>query len=159
MDKIKRRDILGALNRISFLERADNLSKSYRNSFPEAMPCIDKKKVNEIIRKHGYAPGYTGGYFRLKDQIYENVSFEVLFKLKYASVEIWWSVYEDGEYIYGNPWLGFKRDLLNDRTCIYSMPSFGSYEELEEILIEMFNMYEELKSVLLDGRGIDIHEN
>ena len=155
---IIKRNILNALREINFLDRAKRLSDSYRNSFPQAMPFIDKKRVNEIISKHGYAPGYTGGYFRLKDQIYENISFEVRFKLKYASVEIWWTVFEDGEYVHGDPWLGFKRDLLNDQTCAYRMPSFGSYEELEEILTMMFKMYEEFKGVLLDDRRIVTNE-
>ena len=144
--------ILDALRKINFLERSQELSKQFRNHFPEIMPNIDVVRVKEIIRKLGYEPGNTGKSFYLKEQAPDNLVFRFAFGLKYGLFNISWTVSDEGEFVYGGPWLIFKRALLGSLEVRGDSVSFGSYEELEEILKIVLEMYEEFKQAVLKRR-------
>ncbi|MCR4677341.1 MAG: hypothetical protein K5679_01165 [Lachnospiraceae bacterium] len=158
MIRIKKKDILYTLQTINFLEKYRYLVKQYKNSFPEIMPKIDKKRVYEIISKLGFVPGYKGDSFRLKNEKFGNISFEMTFKLKYAILDPSLIVFEEGELIYGGPWLKLVRELVGDVDYMAGKPTFGSYEELEEMLSIVFAIYSDFKSVLFEMKGITISE-
>ena len=82
------------------------------------------------------------------------ISFEILFKVSSGGVSNIWSVYEEGEFVYGGSWLTFKRELTNSMDPGIKNPSFGSYEELEEILSLIFKLYEDFKETLCKEKGI-----
>lgn len=146
--------ILDSLRKINFLEQYRYLVKTYKNSFSEIRPAIDKKRVYEIIDKLGFTPSHNGSAYRLKNEIYANISFEMTFILKSGILDPSLIVYEEGELIYGGPWLKLVCDVVGDIYYQPGKPTFGSYEELEEMLSISLKMYSDFKKVLLAKRGI-----
>lgn len=158
MTGIVKADILDALRNIDFLARSRELSERYSNRYKD-MTSIDYGKIKEIIHRLGYSSGRIGKYFYLKNQIVGSVSFDVLLNFRSAILEVSWIVYDEGEEIYGAPWTNIENDLSDGSNKTKTRPSFGSYEELEEILAIVLRMFEDFKEVLLAKEGINCHEN
>ena len=147
---LSKEDILIALRKIDFLDRVDELAKKYRKMNPK--PPIDKKKIFEMIKRYGYDSGYEYSEFYLKNQEIGNLRFEMQICLKSAIVDVYWNVYEDEQFVFGGPWLRFKRALLGTLDCNCPNASFTSYEKLDEIFSIVFKMYEDFKDAVVEAQ-------
>ena len=68
--------------------------------------------------------------------------------LRYGIAELVWVVEEGGVLLLGAPWSTYSRRLIDVNYRIKN-PVFGTYEDLEEILKIVFEMYEDFKRALM----------
>ncbi len=132
---------------IDFKNRFDILfeNHSHRNLFKKA----DPKEVQGIIEKLGYECTYhkSGKFFKIDDvqpDLSLNLSIEI------GVVEFILDAIVNGEGT-GGPF-GYMSTFIVHEERI-KKPRFGSYEELEEILIEGFGIYEDIKKGLLASQS------
>ena len=130
---------------IDFKNRFDALFEkhSHRNLFKKT----DPKEVQKIIEKLGYECVYhkSGKFFKI-DNVQPNFSLNLSTDI--GIVEFILDAIVDGEGT-GGPF-GYMSTFVEYEERI-KKPRFGSYEELEEILIEGFGIYEDIKKGLLSS--------
>lgn len=141
-DKLK-----NILLKINFKRRFDNLFEkhSHRNLFRKVNPL----EVKKIVERLGYKCDYykAGKFFKI-DDVHPNVSLNVSIDL--GIVEFILDTIIDGEGV-GGPF-GYMSTLIEPDQRI-KKPCFSSYEELEEILIEGFELYESIKDGLIQNQA------
>ncbi len=99
----------------------------------------DSKQIKELIERNGYLCRYNKSerFYKvvLIDGAYK-IGYNVL--IKYGLVDFILFIFKDGKCIDGGPvgWMFLNED---DRPR-YPMSGFHTYEELEEILIPMFEV-------------------
>ena len=153
MHNITKKDILDTFIIINFISRDKELAQKH-SAYIGNMPLIEKKKINEIITKLGYKPGYIGSCYYLKNEVVDNVSFDIKFSVSHGYVDNIWCIYDEGELVYGCSWAKLEKTLTNNRNFSIGCPTFNSYEELEEILSYIFKIYEDFKETLCKEKGI-----
>ena len=140
--------------KIGFTEKSLQLSSRFNQKSATIMPAIDRKKVFEIVKKLGYTPGHCEDFYYIKDQEVAPFSFTMNFILKYANVELIWYVQEEGEGIGGGPWILINRKLMGDREFMTPMPRFLNYDQLEQLLANVLQLWEDFKYELCASKGI-----
>ncbi len=97
------------------------------------------KQIKEMIERNGYLCNYDS-----REKFYKVILIDEQYKigynilLKYGLVDFILFIFKDGKCIDGGPvdWMFLNEE---DRP-IYPLPGFSTYEELEEILIPMFEV-------------------
>lgn len=128
-------------------ERYLKLSEEYQ--FSETFDSYDNNKIKEIYEKSGYRPHYNKkeDFFGI-EEILKELKFNLNIKFKYGNVEIHMIS------IHSNIGVGHVFSLICkyyemakgiEREGYIKDPKFRTYEELEEILKEVFAMYEDFK--------------
>lgn len=135
------------LVKIDFKNRFDTLFEkhSHRNLFKKA----DPKEVQKIIEKLGYECVYhkSGKFFKI-DDVQPNLSLNLSTDIGIVEFILDAIVDDEGT---GGPF-GYMSTFIEHEERI-KKPRFGSYEELEEILIEGFGIYEDIKKGILESQA------
>ena len=114
------------------------ITQNYGNK-EETLEKPDRKKIQEIIEKNGYICHYDS-----RERFYKVVLIDGEYKigynilLKYGVIELVFFIFKNGKCIDGGPvsWM-----FLNEEgRPMYPLPGFSTYEELEEILLPMFEV-------------------
>ena len=147
-------DIRDVLNHIKFAERTTKIAQIFHFESGAIMPPIDKKKVFAIVEKLGFTPGHEQDFYYIKNQELGPFRFSLQFTLKYALVELIWSVAEEGEHIYGGPCRAINKDLLGENYIKVGLPKFPNYDHLERILANALQILEDFKYELGKLKGI-----
>lgn len=120
----------------------EQIYKSLAEKYGEREDTIekaDRKKIKEIVERNGYICHYDS-----KEKFYKVILIDGVYKigynilLQYGFVKFMLHVFKDGKCIDGGPVGWLFRD--EEGRPAYSMPGFSTYEELEEILIPMFEV-------------------
>ena len=61
---------------------------------------------------------------------------------------------EEGEGIGGGPWILINRKLMGDREFMTPMPRFLNYDQLEQLLANVLQLWEDFKYELCASKGI-----
>lgn len=132
---------------MNFKGRFDALfdKHAHKNMFKDANPA----DVQKIIEKLGYTCKYhtKGKFFEIDDadQIGLNLSTDI------GIVDFILSTIIDGKGE-GGPF-GYMAILIDPTEQRTKKPRFSSYAELEEILVEGFNIFEDIKKGLQKSRA------
>lgn len=143
-------EIKEVLEKINFLERSKNMSKRFNESLEDCLRNYDVNKVIHLFNRLGYDAEYDGREEFFKTAFVDNSpNYKIWFNisLKYGIAEFIWVAYHQNEVRTGSPWSIYVRFLGPDEK--FKKPTFGSYEELEELLKEAFLMYEDFKRELI----------
>ncbi|PAD69684.1 hypothetical protein CHH83_07405 [Bacillus sp. 7586-K] len=143
-------EIKEVLEKMNFLERSKNMSKRFNESLEDCLGNYDVNKVIHLFNRLGYVAEYDGREEFFKTAVVDNSpNYKIWFniRLKYGMGEFIWVAYHQNEVRTGSPWSIYVRFLDPDEK--FKKPTFGSYEELEELLKEAFLMYEDFKSELI----------
>lgn len=144
--------IKDALVKINFIKRYEELSNKFnveRTPSSSRLIYIDGEEVMEIIQSLGYLPLFNAKekFYKIKEEQIGKFTLGVHIILQSGMVDLVWVVREDKELLLGAPWGTYSR-RLGDSGYRIKKPIFGTYEDLEEILMVSFKMYEDFKSVL-----------
>lgn len=143
--------IKAALLKINFVERYEKLSARFsatKTPPDDRLTYIDGEEVMAMIRAAGYSPQFNTKekFYRIKEEHIGNDTFNIHIILRGGIAELVWVVKENGVLLLGAPWSTYSRQLVNYRI---KNPVFGTYEDLEEILKIVFEMYEDFKRALM----------
>ena len=143
-----------ALNEIDFVIRYESLSKRYNN--PDITPndrlvYIDGEEVMDMIKKLGYSPLFDSKekFYKINEEKIGDYTFGVHIILAYGMVDLVWVVKEKEELLLGYPW-GIYSRLLIDSDYRIKKPVITSYDDIEEILKDSFEMYEDFKKAICE---------
>ena len=144
--------IKDALPKINFVERYEKLSARFsasKTSPDDRLIYLDGEEVMAMIRVAGYSPQFNARekFYRIEEERIGKYTFNIHIILRYGIAELIWVVEENGVLLLGAPWSTYSRRLIDGNYRIKN-PVFGSYEDLEEILKIVFEMYEDFKRVL-----------
>ena len=138
--------------KISFAERYEKLSKNFysKNEFNYL-----NKEVLEIAKKIGYKISFVkkNNFFKFQVKI-GTYKIYFNFSLKYSIIELIIGVTDLKKDVFitggtfGNLYEDIKYFETKKESRIF-MPSFENYQELEEILTEVFAIYEDFKTEVL----------
>ena len=145
--------IKDALLKINFVERYEKLSARFsaaKTLSDDRLIYLDGEEVMAMIRAAGYSPQFDTRekFYRIKEEHIGKYSFNIHIILRYGIAELVWVVEEDGVLLLGAPWSTYSRRLIDGNYRIKN-PVFGTYEDLEEILKIVFEMYEDFKCALM----------
>lgn len=145
--------IKNALLEICFVERYEKLSTQFSNARTppdDQLIYIDGEEVMEMIRMAGYHPRFNAKekFYKIEEEHIGKYTFGVHIFLRYGMVDMIWVVRENGVLLLGAPWNTYSRRLI-DASYRIKNPVFGTYEDLEEILKTVFEMYEDFKNALM----------
>ncbi len=130
---------------IKLLKENSNIEEIYKNisqkhgNNDNVLKKIDSKKIKELIIKLGCSCRHNKN-----EKFYKVVLTDEGYKigynldLEYGFVELIFFIFKDGKCIDGGPvsWM-----FLNEEgRPMYPLPGFSTYEELEEILLPMFEV-------------------
>ena len=143
--------IKDALLKINFVERYEKLSARFsaaKTLSDDRLIYLDGEEVMAMIRAAGYSPQFNTKekFYRIKEEHIGNDTFNIHIILRGGIAELVWVVKENGILLLGAPWSTYSRRLVNYRI---KNPVFGTYEDLEEILKIVFEMYEDFKRALM----------
>ena len=145
--------IKDALLKINFVERYEKLSARFsaaKTLSDDRLIYLDGEEVMAMIRAAGYSPQFDTRekFYRIKEEHIGKYSFNIHIILRYGIAELVWVVKEDGVLLLGAPWSTYSRRLIDVNYRIKN-PVFVTYEDLEEILKIVFEMYEDFKCTLM----------
>ena len=145
--------IKAALLKINFVERYEKLSARFsvaKTPPDDRLIYMDGEEVMAIIRAAGYSPRFDTKekFYRIKAEHIGKYTFNIHIILRDGIVELVWVVEEDGVLLLGAPWSTYSRRLIDVNYRIKN-PVFGTYEDLEEILKIVFEMYEDFKCTMM----------
>ena len=83
-------------------------------------------------------------YFKIVEK-QGNIKYQFNISLKYGVCELIWAMWIDGNIERLGPWTMIQRLLDNSYPTI-KLPGFTSYEELDEILLNVLNLYQDFKT-------------
>ena len=138
------------LERINFISRYRGLHER----FPLTGNVLEKYSgdmVLQIIESIGYKVKYNKkeSFFGLKEFVNDYV-FTFNISCKYGVVEFIWDVVVDNERLaLGGPW-GLTSDLLIGEKSNIRKPAFKNYDELKEILTDVFSIYRDFKNEVVE---------
>ena len=131
------------LQKIDFKNRFDALFEQH--SHKNLLKKTDLKMVSNIINQLGYESVYhkSGKFFKI-DAANPKTSLNVSVDLGIVEFILDTTIDDEGV---GGPF-GYMREQIESEGRI-KKPRFGSYEELNDILIDGFGIYEDIKVQLL----------
>lgn len=138
-----------ALIEINFIKRYEDISDIFnekRTSSDSRLVYIDGEEVMDIIHELGYLSKFDSKekFYKLKEEKIGIYTFGFHIILYSGMVDLVWIVKEQNELILGAPWSTYSRRLIEPSYRI-KKPIFGTYDDLEEILMRAFQIYEDLK--------------
>jgi hypothetical protein len=140
------------LYKIDFVNRYEKIIES--NQFLDNNFLIDNHKVLELLKELGYIFKYSNNsnfYKLIQREV--NFHFQFNMSLKYGNVELIWDILRNKDRLYfGLGGWSSVMDILIGKRCL--MPKYRSYEDLREILKEVFAIYEDFKRELLKIENI-----
>ena len=134
-------------NYIDILRKRTDIEKVYKSIVQKysgkenALEKTDSKIIKEIIEKNGYSCSYNKSekFYKviLTDGKYK-IGYNIL--IRYGVVDFVLFIFNDEECIGGESidWLLLDEEERRE----YELPGFSTYEELEEILLPMFEVIE-----------------
>lgn len=137
------------LVKINFIERYQKLSNSFQFESP-FFSNYENERVNELIKNFGHNAKHikNENFFKIVDKELD-FQFQFNISIKNGVVELIWDVLKNKNRLQlGGPW-GMITKLIQDDYNRIKLPVFRSYEDLEAILKEAFNIYEDFKAELL----------
>ena len=145
--------IKDALLNINFVERYEKLSARFSAAkIPQddRLIYMDGEEVMAMIRAAGYSPQFNTRekFYRIKEEYIGKYTFNIHIILRSGIAELVWVVEEGGVLLLGAPWSMYSRRLIDVNYRIKN-PVFSTYEDLEEILKIIFEMYEDFKRALM----------
>ena len=141
--------------KINFTKRYEELSKKYSTApSDDLLEILDIDLTKDIIESFGYKARYYRGerFFRISDKK-EGYDFYFNIALDYGMAELIWAVYHNKELVrdVSVPWGVIYQYLLHIKeysgTPDYSR--FRDYDELEDILRDVFDIWEDFKREFL----------
>lgn len=150
-------NLRSTLERIHFIDRYRALSEQYSCELNQSFENYSNENVLKIIALFGYSVKYikSGNFFKIVE-LYDKYKFQFHLSLKYGVVELIWSISEnEGIHQLGGPWGMIKRLLDEKEDDKVKLPVFRNYEDLKEILREVFCMYEDFKKTLIGAKKAD----
>lgn len=145
--------IKDALLKINFVERYEKLSARFsvaKTPLDDRLIYLDGEEVMTMIQAAGYSPQFNTKekFYKIKEEHIGKYTFNIHIILRDGMVELVWVVKENGVLLLGAPWSTYSRRLIDVNYRIKN-PVFGTYEDLEEILNIVFEMYEDFKRALM----------
>jgi len=137
-DQIKK-----TLHEINFIDRYILLIEKYKN-VDKPFQNYDNDKVLKLIQDIGFQATYNAkeNFFAIKVKR-NKILFQLNISLNYALVELILSIFDNGKICkIGGPFDYVIR--LISEVDINGIPSFDSYETLNEIFIEVFKLFEDI---------------
>ena len=146
-----------ALLDIDFIERYQRLSDEYsaeKVPSEERLVYVDGDEVFEMLSKLGYESSFDSRekFFKIKEEQFGKYKFEFHISLRDGNAELIWVVREGDTVILGLPW-GIYSRLMIDPDYRIKRPFYGTYDDLENILVVAFEMYKDFKKAI--GRLTD----
>ena len=142
--------IKNTLEQIDFIKRYQDISTKIICSSDERFRTYDNNEVLVIFKELGYKAEFNKkeNFFKVVDEL-PPFRFQFNISLKAGHTELIWGVRENSVILTcGGPWMMIKR-LLDGTDENLKYPIFRNYDDLKEILKEVFVMYEDFKRVLL----------
>lgn len=145
--------IKDALLKINFVERYEKLSARFsaaKTPLDDRLIYMDGEEVMAMIQAAGYSPQFNAKekFYKIKEEHIGKYTFNIHIILRNGMVELVWVVKENGVLLLGAPWSTYSRRLIDVNYRIKN-PVFGTYEDLEEILNIVFEMYDDFKRALM----------
>lgn len=142
-----------ALMNIDFVKRYEELSHKYdsnRTPEEERLVYLDGEEVMETIANLGYKPKFDSKekFFYTEEEQIGNYFFSVHIALYQGEVELIWNLRKNTKWLLGLPCGEFSRLLVNPEYRIMP-PFFGSYDDIDKILKNAFQMYEDFKKAMI----------
>lgn len=132
---------------IDFVNRYQSICEKH-NDFDNRMRSSTKQLQKEILDEFKYNYNYisNGSFYKIIDE-YNDVLFNLHLVLKGGAVESLLYIYKDGTTLKAKGRLDFIPEKLGIpfERLKYGLPKYGSKEELNETLEELFSIYEDLK--------------
>lgn len=130
---------------INFVKRYQKICEDY-NDFENSMTNSNKKKYLEIINSINDNLEYSSKDRTFKySSVHNNYVLELVLSLHKGLIEAHLNYLNKGEWIMYNRFDGYAEELEKGFRDKLTIPKYTSYEELEEILKEIFSIYEDFK--------------
>mgnify|MGYP006906618346 FL=1 len=145
--------IIQVLQDINFMERYENLSKSFndkRTPLQDRLRYIDGEIIIDSLMELGYEVDFDSKekFFKIKERQIKNYIFAANIILENGMVDLVWIVRENGNLILGLPLGEYSRLMINPDYRI-KKPIFATYEDLDEIFQIAFQLFEDFKKTII----------
>ena len=145
--------VKAALEKIDFIKRYEQVSNTYnkeKTPMRERLIYLDGEIVLDSFAQLGYNAYFESKekYFWIEEVKIGTYTFSSNIILDRGMVDIVWIVREGGNLILGLPIGEYSRLMIAPDYKI-AKPIFGTYEDLDEILKSVFNLFEDFKKALV----------
>ncbi|GKX65105.1 hypothetical protein [Inconstantimicrobium mannanitabidum] len=136
------------LLKIDFSKRAEKLTQEHSFDRDNTFEDYDNNEIIMAFSDIGYKAKYdkNENFFKVTESVL-NYRIQVHACLKYGFIELGWYLFSQDKYYDGDTWSSIKRELDGEENLLRDLV-FHNYEELKEILKEVFSMYEDFKREL-----------
>jgi len=144
---MKQSEIYEVLREMNIVERYLSLVQSHRIPIKESFEKYDNQRVIEIIETLGYHVKYvkSENFFKIPFDACMEARFQLNLILKYGIVDIVFCTWWKDEVLTGVPMSLLVKRVSEDEIET-KKPLFRNYDELNEILREVFVLYEDYYS-------------
>ncbi len=142
------------LKEIDFCKRYQALSEE--NQFLNNDKILKQERVLELIKGFGYEVKFnkSESFYKIVEK-QRDFKFQFNISLRHGNVEFIWGVWFKEQVLEDacGPWGVIYKLVLNSEERPL-MPKFRTYEDLETILKEAFNIYEDFKAELIKQKTV-----
>jgi hypothetical protein len=140
--------IVKILVKINFAQRFKKIVDAH-SDYENRLNKVDKKRVFSIFELLGYKIHFTDNVFTFVEEI-KNIKIHFILSLKNGIFDIMSAITVDENYleIRSGSFVILAREEKGE-TFEIKCPNFVSFEELEQILVEIMPLYEDFKDEVL----------
>jgi hypothetical protein len=134
-------ETIQVLERINFPNRYLDIYRLSLRSKDSPFEDYSNEEVIQVFKRLGYQYRFykSEKFFGLKES-YNSYEFVFNISLRYGRIELIWSLKKDNEKIrIGGPWNRIIK-LLGENNLEIKYPTFGNYNELEELSSLAFSL-------------------
>ena len=150
-------NIKDILRKIEFINKYQELSNNHLHELSEMMNDYNNDEVLAVFKELGIKAKYSKkeNFFKVVKK-HNDIKFQFNISIRYGVCEMIWALWINENIEPLGPWSLLTR-LIDEKQQSIKPPSFTSYDELSQIIVEAFNLYNLFKRELLtelEGKNI-----